>query len=164
MGGRWQVINALALVLAVVILAALGLTWWRDRAQKFDEPRWEPARFVPVSPEAPQPRGASAERWVVAVNLDCPHCQEHLHALAARTAGRGRRPALAALIVDQPTRPTRVDLGVTLAGGAWWDSAQVWRESWGRRAYGETFRFDPHGKLLSSTPTGIVPDSATTFY
>ena len=157
---RWQTLNTLALVSAAAILVALGLGWWRDRARTFDEPHWDPARFTQVLPESLALPGRD-ERWLVAVNLACPHCQEHLRALDARTAARARRPVLAALIVDQPSRPTHVDLGVLLAGGAWWDSAQVWRESWGRRAYGETFRFDRRGKLLSSTPVGVVPDSSS---
>ncbi len=159
--GRWQGLNAAAFAVAIAILIALGLAWWRDRVHDFAEPRWEPSRFAMIVPESRQPTSSRTERWVVAVSLDCPHCQEHLRALAARTAGRVQRPALAALIVDRPTRPKNLNLGVTLEGGAWWDSAQVWRESWGRRAYGETFRFDRRGKLLSSTPAGVVPDSSS---
>jgi hypothetical protein len=157
---RWQTLNGLALVLAGSILVALGLTWWRERGHKAKEPRWEPARFAEVLPESAG-LGGAPERWLVAVSLQCPHCQAHLRALAARTADRAARPALAALIVDQPTRPEHLDLGVALAGGAWWDSSQVWREAWGRRMYGETFRFDVNGRLLSSTPAGVVPDSSS---
>jgi hypothetical protein len=156
---RWQTVNAIALVAAGAILVALAVTWWRDRTQKFQDPSWQPARFVAIEPEAPALGGAE-ERWLVAVSLTCPHCQEHLRALGQRVARRGRQPALAALIVDKPTRPDHVDLGVRLDGGAWWDSAQVWREKWGRRVYGETFRFDRDGRLLSSTSAGIVPDSS----
>jgi hypothetical protein len=158
---RWQTLNTIALVAAGAILVALAVTWWRDRTQKVEDPRWQPARFVALAPEAPA-LGGARERWLVAVNLDCSHCQEHLRALGLRVAGRERRPALAALIVDQPTRPDGLDLGVQLDGGAWWDSSQVWREEWGRRVYGETFRFDRHGRLLSSTSAGIVPDSSST--
>lgn len=157
---RWQSLNGLALVLAGSILVALGITWWRERGHKVQEPRWESTRFVQILPEQPG-LGGARERWLVAVSLECPHCQEHLRALAARTNGRAARPALAALIVDRPTRPEHLDLGVALEGGAWWDSAQVWREDWGRRMYGETFRFDVRGRLLSSTPTGVVPDSSS---
>ncbi len=155
---RWQRVNLVALLFAAGILAALGLAWWRDRAHTFERPRWNSERLVQLAPEAPDM--PSRQRWVVAVNLNCSHCQQHLLALYARTAGRSVRPALAALIVDHTAHPGRVDLGVPLEGGAWWDSARVWRESWGRRAYGETFRFDAKGKLLSSTPTGVVPDSS----
>ena len=154
---RFERLNALALVLALGVFASLGLAWWRDRARRFETPRWEQARFATLTPAEPL---AGRERWVVAVNLDCPHCQAHLRALAARTAARPVPPALAALVVDQPSRPPALHLGVALAGGAWWDSAQVWREAWGRRVYGETFRFDANGRLLSSTPAGVVPDSS----
>ena len=160
MNERWQRLNMFALVAAVAIVAALGLAWWRDQARTYEPPRWDPARFVTVAPET---SGVLEQRWVVAVNLACPHCQEHLRELAARIEPRSTRPALAALFVDQPGRPDSLDLGVPLPGGAWWDSAQVWRESWGRRMYGETFRFDASGSLLSSTPVGVVPDSADVF-
>jgi hypothetical protein len=158
---RWQLLNQVALVAAGAILVALGLTWWRDRSQKVADPRWEPARFAMLEPESPALAGSNTERWLVAVSLDCPHCQEHLRALGRRIAGRAAKPALAALIVDHTTRPENIDLGVPLEGGAWWDSAQVWREKWGRRMYGETFRFDRSGRLLSSTPAGVVPDSSS---
>ena len=156
-----QRVNLFALLLALAVLTATGLAWWRDRARRFEPPRWEEARFVPLAEGVPL---EGRERWVVAVSLTCPHCQEHLRALAARTAARPDPPALAALIVDQPARPGAFDLHVPLVGGAWWDSANVWRESWGRRAYGETFRFGAHGELLSSTFAGVVPDSADVFY
>ncbi len=154
-----QRLNLVALLFALAVVTATGLAWWRDRARTFETPRWVEARFVALAAAEPL---ADRERWVVAVSLNCPHCQEHLRALAARTATRAHPPALAALIVDQPARPARLDLGVALAAGAWWDSTNVWREAWGRRAYGETFRFDAHGALLSSTPAGVLPDSTST--
>ena len=157
-GQRWHRLNLLALAIALAVLVVTGIAWWRDRVRTFETPRWDAARFVVLAPEAPPDQ---RERWVVAVSLACPHCQAHLRALATRTAARERRPALTALIVDQPQRPTRIMLGVPLAGGVWWDSTQVWREAWGRRAYGETFRFNAQGELLSSTPAGVVPDSST---
>ena len=149
-------LNALALLFAAGVLAALGLAWWGDHMRAFERPGWGRERFVALSPECSL---AGGERWVVAVNLRCPHCRAHLTSLARRIGGRPRPPALSALIVDQPTRPARADLGTPLAGGVWWDSAQVWREGWGRRAYGETFRFDERGRLLSATPAGVLPDS-----
>jgi hypothetical protein len=158
---RWQMFNSVALVAAGAVLVALAVTWWRDRSQKVPEPRWEPARLVMLQDESPALAGSSKERWLVAVSLQCPHCQEHLVALGHRIEGRAEKPALAALIVDMPTHPGKIDLGVALEGGAWWDSAQVWRESWGRRIYGETFRFDRGGEFLSSTPAGVVPDSSS---
>ena len=149
-------LNALGMLLAVGALVALGLAWWRDHTRAFAMPRWREADFVGLAAAgAPLER----ERWVVVVNLRCPHCMAHLRWLSGRVAGRSRPPALAALVVDQPMRPRRTDLGLPLAGGVWWDSAQVWREAWGRRAYGETFRFDARGRLLSATPAGVLPDS-----
>ena len=146
--------TALALVAAAVL--ALGLAWWRDGARPYETPVWKPARFVQLVPATK----ADRERWLVAVNLRCPHCQAHLRALANRIATRPRPPALGVILVDQGVRPTRLGLGAPLTAGAWWDRAQVWREVWGRRVYGETFRFDELGRLLSSTPVGVVPDSS----
>ena len=145
----------LGLVVAAAALLALGLAWWRDGAREFQSPVWKPARFVQLS----SPTDSTSERWLVAVNLRCPHCQAHLRALASRIAPRARPPALGVIVVDQRVRPARLDLGVPLTAGAWWDSAQVWREAWGRRVYGETFRFDARGRLLSATPAGTLPDS-----
>ena len=145
--------TALALVAAAVL--ALGLAWWRDGARPYETPVWKPSRFVQLVPATK----AERERWLVAVNLRCPHCQAHLRALATRIATRPRPPALGVILVDQGVRPTRLGLGVPLTAGAWWDSAQVWRDQWGRRMYGETFRFDTRGRLLSATPVGTVPDS-----
>ena len=156
-GQRFERLNALALLLALGVFGALGLAWWRDRARHFETPRFDATRFETLSPAESL---AGRERWLVAVNLDCPHCQAHLRALAARTATRAHPPAMAVLVVDQPTQPPTLHLGVPLPGGAYWDRAQVWRESWGRRVYGETFRFDEVGRMLSTTPAGVVPDSS----
>ena len=145
----------LLLAIAAAAFLALGIAWWRDGAREFRSPAWKPARFVRLSPAT----DSTSERWLVAVNLRCPHCRAHLRALARRIATRARPPALGAIVVDQPTRPGTLDLGVPLAAGTWWDSAQVWREGWGRRVYGETFRFDASGRLLSATPAGTLPDS-----
>ena len=183
---RFERLNSLAGLLALALFAALGVAWWRDRAQHYETPHWNAARFVALSPavapgalalaaepgsrapddraldgssDSPEASTPSGELWLVAVNLDCAHCQQHLRALGQRTASRARVPRLAALIVDSPGEPRSFDLGVALAGGTWWDRDQVWRQSWGRRVYGETFRFDATGRLLSSTPAGVVPDS-----
>jgi hypothetical protein len=151
-GGRLPLVG---LAVVVAAFAALGLAWWRDAGRRYERPAWAPSRFVPLLPAA----AGARERWLVAVNLGCPHCQAHLRALAERIARRAQPPALGVLLVDQRVRPARLDLGVALPAGAWWDSAQVWRDAWGRRVYGETFRFDARGHLLSATPSGVLPDS-----
>lgn len=159
--GSIQRLNQLALVLAVLLLASLGAWWWREHAKLRATPRWEPTRFAQLAaPRASASADADAERWVVAVNLDCPHCQAHLAWLRERIASRATPPLLGALLVDQPTRPDPSTLG-TLSAGAYWDSAQVWREVWGRGMYGETMRFDAHGQLMGASPGGMVPDSLT---
>lgn len=150
------ILNRIALVVAVLLLAALGAAWWWDRAQRWEEPAFEAARFQCLLP--PDPRVESPERWVVAVNLGCGHCQAHLRALATHLATRPSPPALGVLLVDEPARPVLVDLGVPLPAGVWWDRDAVWRTAWGRRAYGETYRFDAAGKLLGRSPADAVPD------
>ncbi len=150
-------LNAIAFAIGLLVLAALGMAWWRDRIRPHETPRFEAARFEPIAAGEPL---HGRERWIVAVHLGCPHCTSHLRALAARIATRRAPPALGALLVDQPGRPAADTLGLTLPGGVWWDHAQVWRERWGHRVYGETFRFTSDGRLLSSTPVGVVPDSA----
>jgi hypothetical protein len=147
----------LGLAITAAALGALGLAWWRDGAQRYERPAWPAQRFVQLAPVTATDR----ERWLVAVNLRCAHCKAHLRALARRIAARARPPALGVIIVDQHGRPGRLDLGVPLPGGAWWDSAQVWRDQWGCRVYGETFRFDARGRLLSATPAGTLPDSTS---
>jgi len=154
--GRGERAAAVGVAIAAAALLALGLAWWRDAAHRYERPAWTASRFVQLVPATSE----RDERWLVAVNLRCPHCQAHLRALARRIARRARPPALGVIVVDQPARPARLDLGVPLAAGAWWDSAQVWRQAWGRRVYGETFRFDARGRLLSATPTGTLPDSS----
>lgn len=152
-------LNTLAFAVALLVLSALGVAWWRDRVQRYDTPRFEAARFEPIVADS----ALGGERWLVAVNLECQHCTHQLEALRARIAARPSSPSppsLGALIVDQPTRPTTDALEGPLPGGVWWDRARVWREQWGRRIYGETFRFAADGRLLSSTPVGVVPDSS----
>lgn len=155
----WARLNAIAIVLTVLVLAALGGWWWRERSKLRATPQWQPAEFAQLAPPMADPP-PDAERWVVAVSLSCPHCQEHLAWLRERVAARAERPLLGALIVDEPVRPTLPAFG-ELGAGVYWDSAQVWRESWGRGMYGETMRFDARGALLGAAPGGMVPDSVT---
>jgi hypothetical protein len=149
-------LNTLAFAIAIVLFAALGVTWWRDRMKRVEVPRFEASMFTPVMAAEPLD---GRERWIVAVHLGCPHCTQHLDALAARIAARPSPPALGALLVDEPDVPAADVLERRLPAGVWWDREQVWRERWGRRVYGETFRFDRDGKYLGSTPVGVVPDS-----
>ena len=154
--GVGERLASFGLLAAAGALVALGLAWWGDQAHRYETPAWDASRFVELAPA----RAGAGERWLVAVNLRCPHCMRHVRSLAAQLARRRHPAALAALIVDQRVRPRGVDLGAPLTGGAWWDSAQVWRDAWGRRVYGETFRFSPAGRLLSATPAGVLPDSS----
>ena len=158
-GARVERAMTLGLAFAVAGLAALGIAWWRDGTVLYQRPVWEAGKFVQLAPAT----ATGGERWLVAVNLRCPHCREHLRTLARRIAPRAHPPALGVIVVDQPSRPARSDMGlwgVQLAAGAWWDSAQVWRDGWGRRVYGETFRFDARGRLITATPVGTLPDSS----
>lgn len=152
--------TTLVLAFAVAGLAALGIAWWRDGTRFYQRPVWEAGKFVQLAPAT----ATGGERWLVAVNLRCPHCREHLRTLARRIAPRAHPPALGVIVVDQPSRPARLGLGVPLAAGAWWDSAQVWRDGWGRRVYGETFRFDARGRLITATPAGTLPDSSARWF
>lgn len=150
-------LNTFAFALGLLLIAALGVAWWRDRAKHYDTPRFDAVAFEPIVAAAPlEP---TRERWIVAVHLGCPHCTQHLAALEARIAARPSPPALGALLVDEPTRPSASALRQALPAGVWWDREQHWRERWGRRVYGETFRFTSEGRLLGSTPVGVVPDS-----
>ena len=154
-------LNRVALVFAVLLLVTLGVVWARTRTRDRRPIVFKPSAYVMLTP----PEGGvwpsgKREQWLVAVNLRCPHCQAHLHALAERIAGRPAPPALGAILVDQLERPDpSPDFHLPLAAGVWWDSTAVWRLQWQRAVYGETFRFGADGRFLGSTPTGVVPDS-----
>ncbi len=148
MGGTLQRrINQLALGASAVLFVAIGVLWWRDRAHDWETPRWDASRVVSIVPPAALP-GRLA---LVAVHPGCSHCRTRLGELAA--AGDSLGAPLAALLVDVEPRPGSVALGVPLPGGAWWDSAGLWRNAWGRRVYGETFVFDSGGTLARVIPT-----------
>lgn len=138
-------INRFALVLAALLFVALAGLWWLDRVHHWDTPHW------PVSGAsallAPDSAAAAARRLVVVVNLDCSHCRTRLHEIAAARLAEREGATLGVLIVDAPGKPGRVALGVPLSGGAWWDSAGVWRGRWGRRMYGEGYVFASNGAL-----------------
>lgn len=153
-------LNTIALAIALALLVTLGGVWAWARLRPAPRVVFAPERFVNlVAPTGGTWPAGAREQWLVAVNLRCPHCQQHLRALARRIADRPAPPALGVLLVDQPGRPAEVGFGVTLPAGVWWDSTQVWRQRWRRGAYGETFRFAPDGRLLRATPAGFVPDS-----
>ena len=54
------ILNRIALDVAVLLLAALGVAWWWDRSQRWEEPAFDAARFQCLLP--PDPRVESPER------------------------------------------------------------------------------------------------------
>ncbi|NOT34561.1 MAG: hypothetical protein HOP12_10365 [Candidatus Eisenbacteria bacterium] len=134
------------LALGLATFTALAVTWARDRAHAWQTPHWPPNGAVPLRGE-PALALAGARRAItaVAVNPACAHCLEIMQALADSAALRITDRALVALIVDTPLRPSRLELAPVRAPAVVWDSAGVWRHRWGRRRYGEVFRFDAHG-------------------
>lgn len=151
-----RAMNRAALVLAALLLLALGVAWAWSRLRPVETPRWLPARFVELRPAT---ASEARERWIVAVHPGCPSCERHLAWLSARVASRAAHPALGVLVVDQPTRPSAVAFGDSRIAGVWWDSAGVWRRAWGRGRYGETYRFGPGGELLGVSGVERLPDS-----
>lgn len=153
-----RLLNRAALGLGLFVLLALAAVWAWDQLRPLPPLRWGETRFVSV--RAPEPLAAGRERWVVAMNPACAHCRRHFEWLAARVAGRASPPALGVLVVDAPRRPDTLALIGATPAGVWWDSAGAWRTDWGRRLYGETYRFDTSGRLLGLTRADQVPDSA----
>lgn len=146
-----QRLNAIALVVAAVLFVGLGATWAVVQSRRPPAPVWRATDFALVR-EASEAR--DGDRWVVAVNTGCPHCREHLARLATERHAAGGGPTLAALLVDVPARPDTTSLDALASGGVWWDSAGVWRESWGHRAYGEVLVFDSSGRHRRTLPPG----------
>jgi hypothetical protein len=149
-------INRAALGIALGILVAIGVFWWRDRTQKWEPPRWQPARFALVSP----PADSARERWIVAVNPDCPHCRARLAELLRRPRDPEHGPALGVLLVDLDHRPLPLETSSRLEAGAWWDSAGVWRSRWGHRVYGEVLVFAPDGAFERTVGPELDPQAA----
>jgi hypothetical protein len=145
-------INRAALVLALALLVAIAVLWWRDSSRLRETPRWDESGAVPLRAAA----AGGRERWIVAVNPGCPECRDRLARLAGALARRGDGPALGVLLVDVPRRPDSLAGAEGLAAGVWWDSAATWRERWGRKAYGEVLVFSPGGALRRILP----PDSS----
>lgn len=139
-------INRIALGLAALIFIALGGLWALDRTHHWDAPRWPVAGAAALLPAATNPEGRGAV--IVAVNLDCSHCRTRLLEVARARLAERAHSALGVLIVDAPGRPGRVEFGVPLPAGAWWDSLGTWRGRWGRRMYGEVYLFAPGGALV----------------
>lgn len=136
-------------LLGLVLL--LGVLWARDRARRWEPPRWDRAAFVPLGAVAPA--GAAPRRlWVVTVNPRCPGCVASLRRLHAAWARRGRPADLAALIVDTRARPDADALRDLPPIPVWWDRADLWRGRWGHRLYGELLEFDAAGVHLRTIP------------
>jgi len=138
-------INQLALIASVVLFAAIGLLWWSDRTRVWEEPRWDRSRFAMLA--APDSAAAGGRALVVAVHPGCSHCSERLAQLAREGAADSLVASLGILVVDQRERPAPPVNAAALPAGVWWDSAATWRDSWGRRTYGEAYLFTPQGQL-----------------
>jgi len=149
---RWGLaLGGLGLAIVAAGMLGLGWLWHRDRTRAWEPPRWDASRFVAIG-GAPRPEAAAAERWLVAVNLECPYC---LRSLRQAVSERSRAPApfaLGALVVDTAARPRAEALPELAAVGWWWDSEDVWRRRWGHRVYGEILVFDSTGLYLRTLP------------
>jgi hypothetical protein len=125
-------------------LMALGSAWLLDRSRPWEAACWRTDRFVLVGG---RPDSAyRGERWVVAVQPDCPHCMAMAPVIADSARRLGVR--VAALIVDCRSAPDPTRLGTLRVDELWWDSGNVWRRRWGHRVYGELLRFDAAGVLI----------------
>jgi len=134
-------------------LVALGSAWLLDRSRPWETVSWRTDRFVLLSGRLdPAYRG---ERWVVAVQPDCPHCMATAPVIADSARRLGVR--VAALLVDCPRAPDPAHLGSLHVDELWWDAGDTWRGRWGHRIYGELLRFDAAGQLIdpARVPRGV---------
>jgi hypothetical protein len=148
-----QALNRAALGLALAILTAIGVLWWRDRTHVWETPRWDARRFERLAP----PLVAEHATWMVVVNPDCPHCRARLAELQRRPHDSRRDPALGALLVDVARRPRPPESGAPLEGGVYWDSLGIWRGRWGHRVYGEVLVFAADGSLERTVAPELDP-------
>ena len=133
-----------------LLAAGLGTLGWLRHADRARA--WEtPALGAPLVPLRGAAAGTDIGTWLVAVNLDCPHCVAAHARLAARLVPGLR---VGALLVDTPRRPGPQELAALAAGPVWWDARGDWRRRWGHRVYGEVLVFDRHGRYLATRPPG----------
>jgi hypothetical protein len=143
------------IVLATLVSLA-SLTWTRHQRalEPWEKPRWEPSQFTEIvaSPET----NHDGETWVVPVNLGCGSCFRRIERLVADAAPE-TRVAVAALIVDTPSRPLADLLEHRGVRRVYWDEHQVWRRRWGHALYGEVLVFGRDGSLRITVPPGMNP-------
>ena len=132
----------------IAAVLSLGLVWLADRGRSWERPRWEVVRFEPILLESPP--GERRAMRVVAIQPTCPHCLAGLAALVDRRDAERDSLRLVALVVDSPRRPGEAFARSLRVDEVWWDEHAVWRRRWGRRVYGETYVFDPRGRMLES--------------
>lgn len=144
----FTILNRSGWALAAVVVVAIGVIWYLDRAGANQTPQWDTARFETVRPPLPADAGGD-ETWVVAVQLRCPHCRESLGRVLHATRDHDERIAAVALLVDTDALPG-ADLmaHVADAEAVYWDREGLWRRRWGRSRWGEVMCFGRDGRLL----------------
>ena len=153
MNARRLPLAALALATAgLALVAALGVTWQRNRNADWERPRWEVDRFERIAGESTPGRALH----VVAFHPRCPHCLVSLEHAVAQRRNDGGDYRLAVLIVDTPERPDLATLPRRGEDEVWWDRAGRWRHRWGHRIYGEVLRFDEAGEHLETLHPAAV--------
>ena len=142
--------TAALLALPLVALGVLASVWLLDHTRPWEPPCWRTERFVLLAGALdPAYRG---ERWVVAVQPDCPHCMAETPLVADSARRLGIR--VAALVVDTRSPPDPRRLAALGVDELWWDAQGVWRRRWGHRVYGELMRFDADGRPLGGSGPG----------